>query len=350
MSIIAPIQGFPSGGGGGGASVPVYFVTQNTNLSTILQKLSSVNAITIMDGVTLTVDQNITLPSNISLINGNGILLIADGITLTLNSNLNLAVNYLDGGVNTGGTLLVNSGYTLTIVSNVNLGTSYSSIISINGSGTLQIGTFGNLIQNTDITLGTSTINIYGTFSGADYDNIFVPSGVTQVWYVYGSVTGKPVLIPNGTIYWFGNGITGVNSTQDAAPTFTWIAAVGAMGIFMASPYIYRNQYLATNPIPLSNTSIDIASDDGSNTGTGNICYFRFTNIQGGMGRYALGFHNVSTGNYMIFLYIVLGGNLTYSIDPSFYFLAQSDATGQKVYVHNSASTGTITLNGTAYV
>ncbi|MFP3257141.1 MAG: hypothetical protein RXO36_05030 [Candidatus Nanopusillus acidilobi] len=349
MSIIAPIQGFPSGSGGGGASVPVYFVTQNTNLSTILQKLSSVNAITIMDGVTLTVDQNITLPSNISLINGNGILLIADGMTLTLNSNLNLAVNYLDGGVNTGGTLQVNSGYTLTIVSKVNLGTSSSSIISINGSGTLQIATLGILTQNTGITLGISTINIYGTYSGAY--QITIPSGVTQVWYVYGSVTGSPTLLPNGTVYWFGNGITGVNATSDALPTLTWKVSSAVTGIFIGSPYIYTNQTLATNPITLSNTSIAIGSDDGSNTGTGNICYFTFTSIQGSIhGKYGLGFHDTTTGYYMIFLYIVLGTTSAYTINSSFKFLAQSDATGDTVYVHNSASSGSLTLNGTAYV
>jgi hypothetical protein len=376
MSIIAPIQGFPSGGGGG-SSVPIYFVTKDTNLSTILQNLSGVNTIELIGGVTLTVDQNITLPSNISLIAGNGVLFIPDGMTLTLNSNLNLAVDYLDGGKNylyggetnpeeiekPVGTLLINSGCTLTITSQINLGRTSSSGIFIKGSGTLQIAPIGNLILYSDayIVFGVSTVNIYGTISvSGNPVSIFVAQGVTQIWYVYGSVTGQVTLDIFGTVYWFGNGIVG-SQNIDAMPGSTWGIIAEDEGMFIGSPYIpdvfinQRYHSLATNPITLSNTTIAPGSSDGSNAGSLAYCYFTLTSIQGSVnyGQYGLGFYQPTGSNrYMIFVYIVLGlASNVYSVDPSFKFIALKDDYSDTVYVFNSsASRGSLTISGTAYV
>jgi len=413
MSIIAPIQGFPSSGG---ANIPV-FINQDMNISDVLKYISSNISTIYVNGCTLTIDQNTTLPGNITGLAGPGTITINSDVTLTINQNISCTVSTISGTgtlqINSGytftfsgnnlipsgliangilalsgnytlganitngsGNLVINSGYTLTVSSSLTLGftsvggsgtlsisSGYTLIIGINttfsgitvsGSGVLYVSESETLTQGGDIMLSISQVTLVGTWANAGY-NITIPFGTSQIWDGGGSITTGTTagtLTVYGTVYWFCGGMT--TQTTNTVPTFPLNITGG--GIFIATPIQpnYPSAGSATNTITLSNTAINANSNDGSATGSGGIPYFSLSSVKGSVsGNYGIGIYDSTAAKYIIFVLIYVGrASYTYNVSSNQYLVYNSaDISGDTIYVTNAnGSTGTITLTGTAYV
>ena len=332
-------------------------LANNYILITNITNPTGTGTVSIGSGYTLTVSSNVTVSISIG---GSGTLSVASGYTmtfsgtfltpstLTVSGTLALSGNYTIPNsltVPTGaGTLSIGSTYTLTVGTNITL-----SLSTVSGAGALSISSGYTLTQGASITLSVPTVNIAGTWVNAGY-GITVPAGSTVTWNVTGSITTASTagtLTVNGTVFWYGNGITA--QTSNAVPTF--ILTLAGTGIFLGSPTATTGT--ATNAISLSSTAIGVGSAFGSSKGSGKIPYMTFTSVKGSVqGSYGIGVLNESASIYAIFILIYVGSTSTYSL-PSGYYLnyTAADISGDTIGILNpTGSPGTITLTGTAYV
>jgi hypothetical protein len=387
MSFIAPIQGF---------SVTLAFpigtgyqlnINQNMNISSIPSYVfNNVSTIYVNYGCVLTIDQNTTFPSNITGFAGPGTITINSGITLTINQNIDCTLSTINGAgtlqINSGytfnfsgnnlnpsglvangilalsgnytlgtnitngsGNLQINSGFTLTVSSNLTLG-----FTSIKGSGALTISSGYTLTQGSNLVLDIPQINLNGTWANAGYQ-IVVDSGITQYWYVSGSITTGTtagLFSINGTVFWYGNGIGA--QTSSAVPTFP--LKFGGTGIFMGCPTSTKGT--ATNTISLSAYTLNAGSSSGTtNTASGLIPYITFSSIQGSSaGSYGIGIKDTTTTKFYVWILIYLGSTSAFTnMSGLNWNYTAADTSGDTIAVHNATGgAGSITLTCTAYV
>ena len=255
--------------------------------------ITGLGTLSILSGITLTVNQNLTL--SVSTISGSGTLSVG-GNTITINGNVDLSLSTLNGT----GNIIINSGYTLTL-SNSNSPT----FNTISGLGTLSVSS-------------GSILNVSGSLSVSN-------------------------IITNGTIYYIGSSIT--SSTTNAQATFS--PSLSGSGIFIGANV---NSGTASGSLVLSSTAIAINASDGTTNGTGKPLY-NLTSVEGSaIGEYTIGVYNAS-GIYNGFVLLYIGtANIAYSVSGN-YASTTVDDTGTSVYLYNMlGSAGTITLSGVAYV
>jgi len=255
-------------------------------------------------------------------------------LILVINTNINyssIPTNILNNinGIN------ISSGYILTIDVNTTLP---SNIAYIYGPGTLSINSGITLTQGGAITVGVQTVNVAGTWANAGY-GITIPSGSTVTWNVSGSVTTTSTpgtMTVNGTVYWYGNNI--------------FLFTMAGTGIYLGATS--SSAGTATNTISLSSTAVSPNSGDGNAYGTGKVTYYRLSAISGsGQGKYYLQFFDQTAGRYPTIAYIYIGTTYhSYSISGNFNGNYTSTTNSVITVWNGSASAGTITLTGTAYV
>jgi len=365
-------------------------INRNINISSIPSYVfNNVGTIYIPSGITLTIDQYTILPPNISGIAGPGSININSGITLVINSNINCTISTISGAgtltINPGytltfsgnnlipsglnangalalsgnytlgtnitngtGNLIINSGYTLTVSSNLTLGFS-----SIGGSGTLTISSGYTLTQGNNLTLNVPTINLNGTWANNSY-RITVDPGITQTWYVSGSLTTGTtpgILNTNGMVFYYGNGI-GVNTsnvTTQTLPTFP--LKFSGTGIFIGCPTSTKGT--STNALSLPSSYINPGQSIAIGYFMSGIPYMTFTSITGSaIGTYGIGLEDMAQIYYYIWILIYLGSTSTYTIPSGYYWnytttpMVEGDAAG---LLNTTGSAGSIKLSGTAY-